>query len=158
MAGVRHRQAGKFQFFLHGSILKSKCTTLVWQRPKSLKNKKSSIAMYPVPESPLTAETTNCKFCQFSQTFLKSHLEPIVSPQFYLAIFPEVKLALELPDSCRHVRPTLDLNFECANPVTMLTKSKLSCLRTVGYLTVRSNQKVKQNGLLVENWGLEIAV
>ena len=43
----------------------------------------------------------------------------------------------------------------------MLAKSKLLVLRYLGAckgLTLRSNQKVKQNGLVVEYWGLEMAV
>ena len=42
----------------------------------------------------------------------------------------------------------------------MLPKSELLMLfsRVGKVLTVRSNQKVKQNGLVVENWGLEMAV
>ena len=43
----------------------------------------------------------------------------------------------------------------------MLAKSKLLVLKYLGAckgLTLRSNQKVKQNGLVVEYWGLEMAV
>ena len=77
-----------------------------------------------------------------------------------MTIFPEIKLALKLPDGCRHVGPTLDFNLEGPNAVTMLPKSELLILfsRVGKVLTVRSNQKVKQNGLVVENWGLEMAV